>query len=266
MAKKIYLSYTGFTKLVECPQSYYLEYRMKERPDIQDHRNVLNGNVLHNLLEAYINNGVNDTRWLLDNLNTFWNDYVDNHFIDFKFPVEEDKKALLEKATKWTESLAKLLTDSKIDVGSCIPELKADTDVKVGKYTVRMGARLDVVLRNDSYEYMFLDLKASENRAIMKFDQLVWYSYVLGEYVGDQSKIKACGYILPGFNEIKMYQVPQDAKNKLINRLEEALQVLEKEIWTPKPEARRCFFCPVKHACPEFGAGVPRESGIVELG
>lgn len=260
-----YLSYTGFKKYVSCPQSYYQEYIERKRPPVEDQRNVLNGNALHNLLEEYINNGVNDVSWLSDNITRVWRETLDGcELVNFRH--ENDAQELLTKARRWTEELAILLRDSKLDVQQCEAELKADCIVQVGDYKVKMGARLDIVHKNEYNDYMFFDLKASENRAVMEFDQIVWYSIALAEYLGDPSQPKVGGYVLPGFKEIKAYNIPPETRQNLLDRLEEVVRRIEAGIWTPKPEDKMCFWCPVSYVCPEKGALIPHGSGTIYLG
>lgn len=260
----LYLSYTGFTKYVECPQNYYLEYIEKKRPKVEDQRNVLNGNTLHNLLEEYIHLGKNDPRWLVHNVERVWEETLEGceHVV---WRHEDDAQELKDKAKKWSYALGKLLYDYKIDPATCEPELKADSIVQVGKYKVKMGARLDIVMKNAYNDYAFLDLKASENRRVMKLDQIVWYSIVLGEYLGKSDQPKKGGYLLPGFNELKMYSIPMQAKVNLMNRLEAAVGGIKNGEWEPKPEDQRCFWCPVKFSCPVKGKAIPHGSGTIYL-
>lgn len=262
---EIYLSYTAFKKYVTCPQSYYQEYIQRKRPKIEDERNVLNGNTLHNLLEEYINTGINYPKWLPDNVDRVWRETLDKcNSVIWKH--DNDAQELLLKARKWASSLSELFIESKLDITQCTPELKADTVVQVGPYSVKMGARLDIVKKNQYNDYMFFDLKASENRAVMEFDQIVWYSVVLGEYLKDKSQPKYGGYILPGFNEIKLYEIPDAAKEKLMQRLEEVIRRIKNEVWEPNPDDKKCFWCPVKHVCPAKGALIPHGSGVIYLG
>ena len=260
-----YLSYSGFKCANECMQQYYLNYIMKKRPPMEDQRNTLNGNTLHNLLEEYITIGENNVAWLGENIKRVWNDTLNScEFITFRH--NDDAQELLEKATRWVSVLETLLENSGIDIARCEAELKADTIVQVGKYKVKMGARLDIVYKSEYNNYMILDLKASENRAVMAFDQLVWYSIVLGEYLGDKSQPKGCGYILPGFNELPTYHVPEEAKIALLGRLEKAIDKIKAEEWTPTPEDKQCYWCAVKYCCPVKGKLIPHGSGLIQLG
>jgi len=260
-----YISYTGQKTYVDCPQQYYLNYIEKKRPKIEDQRNVLNGNTLHGLLEEYIERGENDIPWLGNNIRRVWKETLDKcALVNFKHP--NDAQELLEKAIRWTGTLESLLTSTKLDITKCEPELKADTIVQVGKYKVKMGARLDIVYKSEYNDYMFLDLKASENRAIMAFDQIVWYSIVLGEYLGDKTQPRYGGYILPGFNEMPIYTIPDAAKEKLLKRLELVVDGIKAEVWTPNPDDKKCYWCPVRYACPAKGALIPHGSGTIYLG
>lgn len=261
----LYLSYTGFKKYVTCPQSYYQEYIQRKRPPIEDQRNVLNGNSLHNLLEEYINLKENNTSWLVENIGRVWRETLDK-CESVQWRHENDAKELLQKAKRWTSTLANLFDESHFDVTKCKAELKADTIVKVGDYRIKMGARLDVVHKNSYNDYMFFDLKASENRAVMEFDQIVWYSIVFGEYLQNSSQPKYGGYILPGFNEIKLYEIPLETKQKLLARLEEVTTRIKNEIWTPNPDDKRCYWCSVSYVCPVKGALIPHGSGAIYLG
>lgn len=261
----MYLSYSGFKKYVECPQSYYLEYIERKRPKVEDQRNTLNGNSLHNLLEAYLKQGENDTAWLIKNGSDYWDDTLDScaHVV---WRHDTDAADLKAKYSGWVTNLANLFDEKKFDVTKCEPELKADTVVNVGGTRLKMGGRLDVVMKTQYNSYMFFDLKASENRAVMEFDQLVWYSVILGEYLKNPEEPKIAGYILPGFNEIRTYQVPVEAKKKLVARLQKVIGQIQNEEWTPKPEDKKCWWCPVKYVCPVKGKLIPHGSGTIYLG
>lgn len=263
-----YLSYTGFKKYCACPQSYYLEYIEKKRPDVEDQRNTLNGNSLHQLLEDYIKLGVGDTQWLIDNSDRVWDETLANSYVIWKH--DNDSHDVLTKMRKFTKNLAELLDNTKINEaiinGTASPELKADTVVNINGTRLKMAGRLDLVIKNSYNDYTFYDLKASENRAIMEFDQLVWYSIVLGAHLKDMEQPKMGGYILPGFSEIKTYSIPQAAREKLLARLEEVLRRIREGIWTPIPEDKMCFWCPVKYCCPVKGKLIPHGSGVIQLG
>ena len=260
-----YLSYTGFKKYVTCPQSYYQEYIERKRPPMQDQRNVLNGNAMHNLLEEYINRNENEPEWLSANITRVWRETLDEcELVNWRHA--DDAQDLLTKAKGWTVNLENLLRQSKLDVTKCEAELKADTIVQVGKFRLKMGARLDIVHKNEYNDYMFLDLKASENKAVMEFDQIVWYSIALGEYLGDTSQPKVGGYVLLGFKTMPAYEIPDATKQTFLARVEEVLTRIENEIWTPKPEDKHCYWCPVSYVCPVKGALIPHGSGTIYLG
>lgn len=261
-----YLSYTGFSKYVECPQSYYQEYILRKRPPMEDQRNTLNGNALHTLLEEYIINQKDDVRWLVDNIDRVWNATVKDAEGAITWRHEDDASELLAKARKWSMCLANLLQNSGLKLSECEAEVKADTVIDVNGTKLKMGARLDIVRKNEYNDYIFLDLKASENKAVMKFDQLVWYSIAFGNHIGNHEQPKAGGYILPGFNAIKMYKIPQEAKDSLLQRLDEVLKRIKNEVWTPIPSDQKCFWCPVKHMCPVKGKLIPHGSGLIHLG
>lgn len=257
-----YLSYSGFTKFQECPQSYYLEYIQKKRPKVIDERNTLNGNTLHNLMEEYIENGVNRPEWLRENLERVWHETADKaaHIV---WRHDNDAEELRAKARKWTDTLATMFEKPLLNPERLIPELKTDTIVQVGDYRVKMGGRLDIVLKGNDGKYMFLDLKASESKQIKKFDQIVWYAVTLSAYLDDPEQPQYGGYVLPGLKEMPIYEIPDAAKRKLLLRLEKAMQKMDNEEWAPIPEDRKCFWCNVKHACPVKGAMVAPQSGQV---
>lgn len=261
-----YLSYTGFSKYVECPQSYYQEYVLRNRPAVEDQRNTLNGNALHTLVEEYIVSGQTDLNWFTQNIDRVWNETVEKADGMIFWRHDSDAQDLLAKAREWSANLAHIIQASGLKLHECESEVKADTVVDVHGIKLKMGARLDIVKKTDKNDYVFFDLKASENKAVMKFDQLVWYSIAFGAHIGDSSQPSAGGYILPGFKDIKLYKIPQQAKDALLQRLEKVLTSIKNEVWTPNPEDRRCYWCPVKHACPVKGQVIPHGNGLIYLG
>ena len=259
-----YISWTGFKKFVSCPQSYYLEYIEDNLPKVRDERNTLRGNTMHTLLEEYIAQGVNNTSWLMSNVDRIWNELVSNSYVVWKH--KDDEEQLKTKLYQWTQNLARILDELKIDVNKCQSEVKADSYIMLGKYKVKMGARVDLILKTKLGDTIFFDLKASENKSIMEFDQIVWYAIVMGLYLGSSTQPKYGGYLLPGFDYIKIYEVPTDAKSSLLGRLHKVVKQIDEKIWTPIPENSKCYRCPVKHACPLVGKALPHKSGLITLG
>jgi CRISPR/Cas system-associated exonuclease Cas4 (RecB family) len=261
----MYLSYTGFKKYVSCPQSYYLEYIERKRPKVQDGRNTLNGNAMHNLLEDYINRGEREPEYFIENIDRVWHEtMLDCEHIVWRH--DDDANNLLRKAREWAVNLADLMEEADLDLAKCESELKADTVVNVNGIRLKMGARLDIVMKNSYNDYVFFDLKASENRAVMEFDQLVWYSIALGAYLGDKSQPKVGGYILPGFKEVKAYHINDKAKDRLMRRLSQVLENIQNKKFDPLPEDKKCYWCDVAFACPVKGALIPHGSGTIQLG
>jgi len=100
----------------------------------------------------------------------------------------------------------------------------------------------------------------------MQFDQIVWYALVLGIYLKDHSQPQAGGYILPGFNEVSLYEVPMSAKQNMINRIWQVMNDIKDEKFDPAPDNSKCYWCSVKHVCPAKGGLMPEGTGIVDLG
>jgi RecB family exonuclease len=258
-----YLSYTGFSKLEECSEAYKLEYLMKKRPKVEDARNNIHGNVLHNLLEEWIKRGEFEPEWFNRNVERAWHEQIAREeLIVWKSPT--DMQDVYEKTASWAGNLGELLRQYKIDPATCEPEFKADMNVKLGGRNVKLAGRIDVLKTNKAGQKIILDLKASVNRAIMKRDQLVWYSLLTGMRLKDHDAPAACGYLLPGLNEVVMHKITREEKVDLLNRIHRAFDKIEAQEFKPMPGSA-CFFCPVKHACPVKGAAVPQKSGITDL-
>jgi RecB family exonuclease len=259
----MYLSYTGFMKLEECSEAYKLEYIERKRPKVQDARNSIHGNVLHNLLEEWIKRGKFEPGWIEKNVERAWHERVaKEQLIVWKSPTDEQE--VYEKTKGWATNLANLVEQYKIDPASCEPEFKADLDVKIGGKPIRLGGRIDVLKTNKAGDKIILDLKASVNRSIMKKEQLVWYSLLVGMRLKDHDAPAAAGYVLPGLEEVIMHKITKEDKLALLNRLAKAMQKIEDKDFSPSPGSA-CFFCPVKHACPVKGAAVPQKSGMIDL-
>lgn len=262
--RPLYLSYSGWQKYMECPAHYYLEYIAKERPEVEDGRNSLTGRVLHGLLEDYLGNKEDRPEWITENAEQSWEDAVAAEpFIGWKHQFDQEQ--MKEKTLRWAGELQKLIVEAKIKPADWKAEFKADTDINLGGHIVRMGGRIDLTRTKDNGEVIFFDLKCSENRAIMKLDQLTWYATLLGIAAGDQNKVVAGGYLLPGFGEIKMYRISEDDKKDLLNRLALAFDGIRNERFEPNLERKSCFFCNVPHVCPLRKSELPTASGIMTL-
>lgn len=259
-----YLSYSGWMKYVECPRHYQLEYLLGERPKIEDGRNSLTGRVLHGLLEDYLGNRIDNPDWIAENAKAAWDEAILNEtFIGWKHQLDQEQ--MEEKTLRWANNLRDLVTTANIRPSEWKAEFKADTDIQLGGHVVRMGGRIDLTRTKDNGDIVFLDLKCSENRAIMKLDQLTWYAVLLGIASEDHSKVVAGGYLLPGFKEVKMYKITENDKKDLLNRLEKAFEGIRNENFEPNLARKSCFFCNVPHVCPLRKSSIPTSDGMMTL-
>lgn len=264
----LYISYSGYQKYLECPHAYYVEYVLRERPEVQDERNTLKGNALHQLLEEYILNGEDRPRWMLENAKRVWNEHVDSRkFIHWRH--EDDKKELIASYVKWVKELVRLVDVAKIKPENCRPEFKADQILNLevnGKVQkVKLAGRIDLLREKDNGDFIFFDLKASENRSIMKLEQITWYATLMSYYLKDDDQPLAGGYILPGFKEIKLYKIPLEAKMKLMKDIIRVLGCIQRGEFEAKPDPSKYFFCNAKHNCCSAAITGPVETGIVDL-
>ncbi len=265
---KQYLSYTGFKTFRDCSESYYQNYVLKRRPPMEDQRNVFKGNALHNLMEAYILTKEDNPDWIVENAPRFWNQGLEDvvskkQMLNWK--GEADAAKNYATFIEWAGELANLFRKHRLDPNKMMSEFKADLDTELGGIKFRMGGRIDVLTESRAGDQLIvLDLKASANKAIKDFDQVVWYSVITELKTGN--RINYAGYIMPAFKEISIYHIPESVKDSLKYRVGEALQAIKRGEHEPTPEDKRCFWCPVKYACPLFGGAMEHKSGIVELG
>jgi len=258
-----YLSYSGFSKYETCPEAYHLEYVLRERPEIEDERNSFTGSALHKLLEDYIGLGEDNPEWLIKNAVDYWESERDNSKL-IVWRHDQDGGELLAKMKKWSISLADLVVQAKIKPHQWASEMKADSDVRLNGEVFRLGGRIDMMRKKDNGDVFFFDLKGSENKSIMKLDQIVWYSVLLGVHLGDMNQPVAGGYLLPGFNEIKMYKISEEKKLELLNRVYGAFKNIQDEKWSSPPGGCKDYWCLIHGG----GRRVPLEvkNGIVDLG
>lgn len=262
----LYLSYTGYMKFKDCPEQYKLEYIDRERPKVQDARNTLNGNALHLLLERWMERGEFDSQWLIDNAAQAWEEQLASEKLCIWRNPVDDKQKCFDTAMSWAENLAALVDKYKIDPATCKSEFKADTNVKLGNHTVRLGGRIDILKTNKKGQKVILDLKCSMNRSIMKVEQLVWYATLVGIHLKNHDEPVISGWVLPGFKEVVAHPVTQRQKLLLMNDVSAAAKDILAGNFGPRPTQQRCFWCPVKHACPEEGGKVPFKPGqVVDL-
>lgn len=251
-----------------CPAAYYADYILHERPKVEDARNTLNGNALHKLLEEWIANGENDPSWMSRNCVRVWKEHHDKQPLII-WRNDGDKKQVLQKYLTWVQRLTKLVVQAKINPEECESEVKTDTDVIMdldkGKTVVRLAGRIDLVRKKKDGSYLFFDLKASENRDIMKLEQIVWYAMMLGLHLKDADQPIAGGYILPGFNEIKMYRITPQAKSKLYADIVNVINKIQNKEFEPSNDPKNYWFCPVKHMCCSAPASIPLNTGSVNL-
>jgi CRISPR/Cas system-associated exonuclease Cas4 (RecB family) len=259
-----YLSYTGFMKLEECSEAYRLEYIERKRPKVEDARNNIHGNVLHNMLEEWIKRGQDDAAaWFPRNVEGAWHEQLaKEQLVVWRTPT--DMQEVYEKTASWAGNLGVMLEKYKIDPNTCEPEFKADMDVKIAGKQVRLGGRIDILKTNKAGNKVIFDLKASINRQIMKREQLVWYSLLVGMKLKNHDEPTVAGYLLPGLEEVIMHQITREDKTALLNRIHAALTKIESKDFKPSPGSA-CFWCPVKHACPVKGEAIPSGTGMIDL-
>jgi CRISPR/Cas system-associated exonuclease Cas4 (RecB family) len=265
---RLFLSYTGFTKYDSCGMAYKLEYRDAMRPDIQDGRNTLVGNAMHQLLEDYINRDIKEEEWLINCVDEYFEKQVKKEkFVEWRNP--DDREMLIARMKLWTANLAEIMEQYNIDPRTCRAETKIYLDTTINGTPVRLGGKIDLLrVKKDDSEIIF-DLKASENKDIVKRDQITWYSLLLGMKHKDFSRHELGGYLLPGFKKpedrIKVYKITREDKQALTRRIADVIKKIEEEKFEAKPEDSKCWWCPVKHVCPLFGGRFEHKSGIVSL-
>lgn len=264
----VYLSYTGYKTMRDCPESYYRKYVLRQAPPAEDQRNFLKGNALHHMMEAYLDKKENNPQWLRDAALTYWEREIESvkksksQFIEWKNKNDEQENR--ELFVEWANNLADIFIDKKLVPANMHSEFKADSKATAGGICFKMAGRIDILMESKSGEYVILDLKASASKTIKDLDQLVWYCYLAELHLG--KPVRYAGYIMPAFKELDLREIPQVAKDSLMERVGQALQDIRDEKFDARPENTKCWFCPVKFACSAHGGAVNMKSGIVSLG
>lgn len=284
MSTVSYLSYTGYTHLRDCPKRYQNMYIRKLRPPMLDQRNTIKGNALHNLLEWYLLNGVDDPNLLVEYAPLYWTKMLtecEEKSLPLKWVNAVDEKESRAKYIEWAYRLATLMKRHDLTPDRIQPEFKADSYITMGPHRFKMGGRVDILLRNKAGGLVVLDLKGSERKEVMQFDQLVWYAMLTENYLegtkgptGEPERVTHAGWLLPGFakeeDRIQIFAIPQSARDKLEANIIRALDRIVADDFpvNPKtPEGKdNCWFCDVKYVCPLFGGSADQSAGVAPLG
>lgn len=252
-----YLSYTGYKTGRDCLHQFHGKYILREKPDEEFQDNFFKGNALHHLLEGYIDNKA-DFSWVGENAENYWKAELAAVAKKPKHKLSWDAaghKKHHDLFIKWAGNLEKLLRDNNLVSTSLISEFNADTATKIGKYRIKMAGRVDVMLETLDGKIAVLDLKASANRSITDWDQLIWYSQLVQLKTG--KVVDYVGYILPAFNEVNIHHVPQSSRDALMVRVEEFLQKVDANHFPPgHTDTAPCYFCTYKYRCPRYGGAV----------
>lgn len=259
-----YLSYTGFSKIESCPKSYELEYIKRLRPKVQDERNTIVGNTLHNALEQWLKGSDDNPDWINQNLRELWHQKIE----DAKLLIwkhNDDESELFDKLVRWGKSLTSVLGQYKISPENCEAELKGDVDITIHGRKLRLAGRIDVIKKNSKGQNIILDLKCSENRSIMKVDQLTWYSILYNLKFGADQEPVASGWILPAYRELVLHKISRTQQGLLLARIAQAYDRIQALDFPAIEEKSKCFFCPVASDCPAKNKIPPTKTGIIDL-
>lgn len=263
-----YLSATGYRTYRDCPQQYYYKYILRQKPEFEPQQNFLKGNALHHLMEGYIDGKEKRPDWFRENAPAYWNAELEAVAKNPRHTLEWGAEELAkhgELYLKWADTLAALFERYDFDPALMVSEFKADTYTEAGGVKFKMAGRVDVMIDTTDGGLAVLDLKASANKAITDYDQVVWYSHLAGLKLG--KRVDYVGYILPAFDKVTLSYVPQAARDALMERVGKALNEINAGNLKPgDPQNTPCFFCDFKRVCPAQGGALEHKSGIVQFG
>lgn len=269
MSMHDYASFTSYRTYRDCPHQFHSHYILKERPEVEVQNNFVKGNALHHLLEGFCD-GKEEPQWIVDNAAKYWDAELEaiaknpRHTLEWKGPDDEAKQR--KQHLDWALELARLLHKYGLKSTEMASEFKADTRTEVEGIRFKMAGRIDIMMETNNGGIAILDLKASASSSIADYDQLAWYSHLAGLKL--QRPVEYVGHILPAFKKITLFHVPQEARDKLMVNVAEALRRIRAGQFDPAPAATDppCWFCPIRWKCPAQGGAVEHKNGIVDLG
>ncbi len=269
----IWLSFTGYRTFRDCPEQYYHKYIMRRKPDTEDQKNFVKGNALHHLLEKYLEQKEQRPDWFRIKAAAQWDEELaainKNPRHTLQWTATEAKK---QKATylEWASNLADIFAKFGFDPNKMVSEFVADTFTELNGIKFKMVGRIDVMADTNNGGLCVLDLKASANKSIKDYDQVVFYSQLAEMKLG--KKVDYVGYILPAFGEVTLHYVPQEARDALMKRVGDAVVSITDakqsgtDLIPGKPKARPCFWCDLKPHCSIYGGAMEQMAGTVQLG
>lgn len=255
----ISISFTGWKRYAKCPEQHLLVMTGR-RPKHSDERNVLNGQVLHTILERWFTSG-QPASWIATQADAVWNEHVEKLYILFK--SDADRAELYDRCVRWTAKLAEQITALGLDTSRCLTEQKLERELIVDGYRVRLKGFLDVMAPTAANEWLILDLKASANRQVMDPYQMVFYSLLLQDDLAPGQPDRASAFILPALDDIVPFTVSQEHRDWLLADIEKMARGIIADQFQPNDKSGACWFCDVKALCSIKGA--PSGTGRIML-
>ena len=255
----ISVSFTGWKRYNECPEQHYL-VMTGQRPDKPNERNVLNGQILHTILERWFLND-EPASWIATQADPVWREYTEKLYILFK--SEGDRNELYERCVKWCASLAAQVEQLGFDKARCLTEQKLERELIVDGHRVVLKGYLDVMAPTLANEWLIMDLKASTNRKVMNPYQMVFYSLLLQDDLHPDQPVRDSAFILPALDDIVPFQVGQEHRDWLLADIEKMARGIIADQFAPDDKSGACWFCDVKALCSIKGA--PSGTGRIML-
>jgi CRISPR/Cas system-associated exonuclease Cas4 (RecB family) len=171
---KIRWSYTKMKTFKECKEKYYRKYVLKEYPK-ENHIRYLEGNVVQNLFEHFINYNHKDLQWLLDNLPSYYQKHFNNPHAPCTFRKADSEAKFLRSMTKMVKNTYNMMKDKGLLDDNA--QIKSEVHIRKDftKKSIIQG-KLDFIAYKDEELWVF-DLKSRHTKYIDPL-QLIFYSYL----------------------------------------------------------------------------------------
>lgn len=239
---QLYLSRQQIDDYYTCPKKYYFVSVVKVPLPTDWH--FMYGTAVHETLQRYFNKKIKGEKPDLNSLIIDFNIYFKNEGFITRVQEEERHRTAIETLTRFFEE------DRRTNL---IPDM-IEEKFEFAQDSVKINGRYDLVVKNpDGIE--IVDFKTSEvtdqkeaDRRIRESTQMKIYALAWEEKYGEIPKT-TLSFIESGIKGTRTFKA--ENLEKVREMISETTEGIRAEDYTPKPDARKCKWCPYRFTCPD---------------
>lgn len=259
MAKQYWLSYSGFNTYEKCSKKYRLTRVDKEDPPEPDSKhNAVVGSVVQRVYEDFYNEelwryGKDTSKQLLQRVDTYFYDFLDNEYVDFDdIKCKYQPLELLETCQEIVPKVLDGIKSNRLIGPYAKSEIKLRAQLQSNYYLFGIA---DFIIRQPDDTVLLIDGKSSKHREkYVDEDQLYFYALAFKLVHGRYPDKLGFFYYRFADDTEKAFDWLEVDKGKirdLRSRLVAAFTSIQKKRFKATPKASHCQWCPWNTVCTE---------------